>query len=85
MASVKQIGVLVRAGYSREEVADLKVGDASALIDQVKSNRWKRLTPTQIEARQAQEVAAESRAMQAAVLEPHVVDKALGVRPRIEF
>ena len=30
MASVKQIGVLVRAGYSREEVADLKVGDASA-------------------------------------------------------
>ena len=77
MASVKQIGVLVRAGYSREEVADLRVGDASALIDQVKSNRWKRLTPTQIEARQAKEDAVESKAMQAAVLEPHVVDKAL--------
>ena len=77
MASVKQIGVLVRAGYSREEVADLGVGDASALIDQVKSNRWKRLTPTQIEARQAKDDAADSKAMQAAVLEPHVVNNAL--------
>jgi hypothetical protein len=77
MASNKQIGVLVKAGYSREEVADLVVGDASALIDQVKSNRWRRLTAAQIEARQAKEVAAESKAMQAAVLEPHVVDKAM--------
>jgi hypothetical protein len=47
------------------------------LIDQVKSNSWKRLTAAQIEAKYAKADAVELKAMEAAVLEPQVEDKEL--------
>lgn len=48
-ASDKQIGILIRAGYPAEEIANIQKWEASKLIDGVAKNGWKRpTTPEQV-------------------------------------